>query len=127
MLNNNLDNKNFGELGMNARPITYVIENLKELHKHYMPFVKGGGIFLKKEDGLDNYQLGSKVFVLLTLLDDNVKKTISGKIVWINRSPTNRGIGVSLGEGEQAKLLKAQIDQLLLQLPNKKDLTTYTI
>lgn len=127
MLDNNLHFSNFGELGMNARPITYVIENLKELHKHYMPFVKGGAIFIKRDDGLENYQLGSKVFVLLTLLDDNAKKTISGKVVWVNRSPINTGIGVSLGEGEQAKLLKAQIDHLLLQLPNKKDLNTYTI
>lgn len=110
-----------------AKPITVNIPTKLDLFRCYMPFIKGGALFFPKDDA-NNYSLGSKVFILLTLLNDpRNRKTFSGKIVWINKTGNNKGFGVNFGEGEVAKAIKEQIDNLLIDLPNKKDTANYTI
>jgi type IV pilus assembly protein PilZ len=60
--------------------LSLTIKDKSALYAAYMPFIKGGGLFVptKKE-----YRLGEEVFMLLTLMDDSEKIPVAGKIVWV--------------------------------------------
>ncbi len=83
------------------------------LHSSYMPFLKGGGIFIPTEK---SFELGDEVFLLLTLMDDPERFAITGKVVWINYRTTpggrQMGVGIQFGGVEGANLQK-KIDALL--------------
>ena len=83
------------------------------LHASYMPFVKGGGIFITTEK---SFELGDEVFLLLTLMDDPERFAITGKVVWINYRTTpggrQMGVGIQFG-GAEGAILQKKIDALL--------------
>ena len=57
--------------------------NIREkaaLYAAYMPFLKGGGIFIPTNRA---YQLGEEVFMLLSLMDDPQRIAVQGRVVWI--------------------------------------------
>jgi type IV pilus assembly protein PilZ len=93
--------------------ISLAIKDKTMLHSSYMPFVKGGGIFIPTEK---TFELGDEVFLLLTLLDDPGRFAITGKVVWINcrTTPGGRqmGIGIQFGGVEGANLQKKVEAQL---------------
>lgn len=83
------------------------------LHSSYMPFVKGGGIFISTEK---SFELGDEVFLLLTLMDDPERFAITGKVVWINyrTTPGGRQMGVGIQfSGVEGASLQKKIDALL--------------
>ena len=65
------------------------------LHSRYMPFIKGGGIFISTEK---SFELGAEVFFLLPLLEDPERFAITGKVIWINyrTTPGGRQMGVGV-------------------------------
>lgn len=74
----------------------------------YMPFIKGGGVFIETEK---EYNLKDPVFLLLTVGHEAKKFPINGKVVWLcgsnARGDRPRGIGVQFPKdstGESAKL-----------------------
>jgi type IV pilus assembly protein PilZ len=75
--------------------LSLTIKDKSALYAAYMPFVRGGGLFIptKKE-----YQLGDEVFMLLTLMDDPEKIPVAGKIVWITPvgAQGNRAAGIGV-------------------------------
>ena len=83
------------------------------LHSSYMPFVKGGGIFIPTEK---TFELGDEVFLLLTILDDPERFAITGKVVWINYRTTpggrQMGVGIQFSGVEGASLQKKVEAQL---------------
>lgn len=87
--------------------ISLAIKDKAMLHTNYMPFVKGGGIFVPTEK---TFELGDEVFLLLTILEDPERFAITGKVVWINHrtTPGGRymGVGVQFGGMEGANLQK---------------------
>ncbi len=87
--------------------ISLAVRDKAMLHANYMPFVKGGGIFIPTEK---TFELGDEVFLLLTVLDDPERFAITGKVVWINyrTMPGGRqmGVGIQFGGVEGAKLQK---------------------
>ncbi len=93
--------------------ISLAIKDKAMLHASYMPFVKGGGIFITTEK---SFELGDEVFLLLTLIDDPERFAITGKVVWINYRTTpggrQMGVGIQFGGAEGASLQK-KIDALL--------------
>ena len=75
------------------------IKDRHALHGAYMPFVKGGGLFVQSTK---RFKLGDEVFLLLTLMELEERLPIPGRVVWItppgsqgNRRP---GIGVQFAE-----------------------------
>jgi type IV pilus assembly protein PilZ len=80
--------------------LSLTIKDKSALYAAYMPFVKGGGLFIptKKE-----YELGDEVFMLLTLMDDTEKIPVAGKIVWITPvgSQGNRAAGIGVQFSDQ--------------------------
>lgn len=94
--------------------IKYVFRDPLECNLSYMPFITGGGLFLPT---VDDYTLGDRVLVDLTLPNKTESLRIEGKVVWI--TPKNAlhhvltGIGIQfVGTNAQAvcRQIEAQID-----------------
>ena len=60
--------------------LSLTIKDKSALYSAYMPFVKGGGLFIPTKK---HYRLGDEVFMLLTLMDESEKIPVAGRIVWI--------------------------------------------
>ncbi len=93
--------------------ISLAIKDKTMLHSSYMPFVKGGGIFIPTDK---TFELGDEVFLLLTMLDDPERFAITGKVIWINHRTTpgsrQMGVGIQFGGVEGANLQKKVESQL---------------
>jgi len=84
-----------------------------DLYMAYMPFVKGGGLFIPTED---DYAIGDEVFVMVRLPDAPVAKGVAAKVVWITpkgaANPRARGIGVQIGNQDHGELYR-EIEAIL--------------
>ena len=79
-----------------AGMINLPIKDKVALYASYMPFVKGGALF-----------------VIVTLPDDAERMPLTGKVVWVNhRNQGQRpaGFGVQLGGGEGGDALRRKIE-----------------
>lgn len=91
--------------------------NIKEkatLYAAYMPFIKGGGLFIPTTK---RYRLGDELFMLLTLMDDPTRLPVAGKVVWVTPDSIQgvklQGIGVQFSDDEGGKAARAKIENLL--------------
>jgi type IV pilus assembly protein PilZ len=80
--------------------LSLTIKDKSALYAAYMPFVKGGGLFIPTKK---DYQLGEEVFMLLTLMDEPEKIPVAGKIVWVTPSGAqgNRAAGIGVQFSDQ--------------------------
>jgi len=96
-----------GVLSLNIRERT-------ALYAAYMPYIKGGGIFIPTNRP---YRLGDEVFMLLTLMDDPTKIAVQGKVVWITpegvQGNRTQGIGVQFTNDETGHAAKTKIEGIL--------------
>lgn len=99
-----------------ARPgvLSLAIKEKSALFAAYMPFIKGGGLFLPSTK---TYQLGDEIFMLISLLEDPNKIPISGKVVWMTpvgcHGGKTPGIGVQFDENENGIMARNRIEVLL--------------
>jgi type IV pilus assembly protein PilZ len=94
--------------------LSLAIKDKGALYHAYMPFLKGGGIFVPTQK---RYNIGDEVFILLSLMEEKDRMPVAGKVVWI--TPTgaqgNRtaGIGVQFGESADGEAVKTKIESML--------------
>jgi len=99
-----------------ARPgvLSLNIREKAALYAAYMPYLKGGGIFIPTNR---QYQLGEEVFMLLSLMDDPQRIAVQGKVVWITpegvQGNRTQGIGVQFTTDETGASAPAQIEKVL--------------
>ena len=100
----------------NARPGALSL-NIREkaiLYAAYMPFLKGGGIFIPTTKP---YRLGDEIFMLIGLMGDPNKIPVAGKVVWITPAGSQgnkaQGIGVQFSEDEGGAAARSKIEELL--------------
>ena len=99
-----------------ARPgvLSLNIREKAALYAAYMPFLKGGGIFIPTSR---QYQLGEEVFMLLSLMDDPNRIAVQGKVVWITpegvQGNRTQGIGVQFTQDETGAAARATIEKIL--------------
>jgi len=99
-----------------ARPgvLSLSIKEKPALYAAYMPFIKGGGIFIPTNKP---YRLGDEVFMLLTLMDDPNKLPVAGKVSWITPAEAqgnkSQGIGVQFSDNESGIAARNKIEGLL--------------
>ncbi len=90
------------------------IKEKSALFAAYMPFIKGGGLFIPTNK---SYKMGEEVFMLLTLMDDPAKLPVSGKVVWVTPDGSHggriQGIGVQFAFNESGKAAQNKIEGLL--------------
>jgi type IV pilus assembly protein PilZ len=79
--------------------LSLTIKDKNALFAAYMPFVKGGGIFIPSTRP---YKIGEEVFMLLSLMESKEKIPVAGHVVWITpkgaQGSRTAGIGVQFSE-----------------------------
>lgn len=98
-----------------AKPgvLSLAIREKAALFAAYMPFVKGGGLFIPTSKP---FKMGEEVFMLLTLLDDPHKLKIVGKVIWITPQAVNnkpQGIGIQFSDKDGGVEAKKRIETIL--------------
>jgi len=99
-----------------ARPgvLSLSIKEKSALFAAYMPFLKGGGIFIPTTK---SYRLGDEVFMLLSLMDDPNKLPVAGKVIWItppgSQGNKTQGVGVQFSGNESGAAARNKIEGLL--------------
>lgn len=111
-----------------VKPQTITITDKKELYRCYMPFIKGGGLFIPFNEEVGPAQIypGQTIFIVFSMLDTRNKTPFSGKVVWINRGGMQKGYGIALGNSQPIKALKESIELNIAEMAQRKD-STYTI
>jgi type IV pilus assembly protein PilZ len=93
--------------------LSLTIKDKSALYAAYMPFIKGGGLFIPTNK---DYKMGEEVFMLLTLLDEKEKIPVAGHVVWITPigAQGNRaaGIGIQFSEKDSG-VARNKIETLL--------------
>ena len=83
------------------------------LYHAYMPFVKGGGLFIRSKQ---DYPLGSALTLEVQLLDESDTYTVDGTVVWITpkgaQANKPSGVGVQF-TGENSRVLANKIETYL--------------
>ena len=93
--------------------LSLAIKEKAALYSAYMPFLKGGGLFIPTNK---TYKLGEEVFMLLSLLDDPNKLKIVGTVAWITpvtQGGRPQGIGVQFSEQDGGVEARNKIEALL--------------
>lgn len=85
--------------------LSLTIKDKSVLYAAYMPFIKGGGLFVPTNK---QFRLGEEVFLLLNLMDEPEKIPAAGKVAWITPAGAQgnkvAGIGVQFtGDDSIAK------------------------
>ena len=90
------------------------IKDQGALYNAYMPFLKGGGLFVPTAQ---TYQLGDEVVLLITLVDDAERLSVAGKVVWITpvgaQSNRTAGIGVQFNDSADGDAARTKIESIL--------------
>ncbi len=92
--------------------LSLAIKEKVALFTAYMPYIKGGGLFIPTSKP---FQMGDEVFMLLSLLDDPTRLKIVGKVVWISpvaHGGRPQGVGVQFSEKDSGEV-KNKIETLL--------------
>ncbi len=99
--------------------LSLAIKEKSQLYGAYMPFLKGGGIFVPTPK---RYSLGDEVFVMLTLLDDKERLPVAGQVVWLTPAGAqgNRvaGIGVQFSASPEGETVRGKIETHLAGMLN---------
>lgn len=103
--------------------ISLSIKDLKVLYVAYMPYVDGGGLFIPTKKV---FKMGENLSLLLSLMNEEKKYSVNGKVVWITPDKAHNnmvpGVGVQFS-GLNAISLAAKIEQLLSAMAISADRT----
>ena len=94
--------------------MSLAIRERAALYSAYMPFLTNGGIFVPTTKVC---QLGDEIFLLLSLMEDESRYPVAGKVAWITPAGASnshtQGIGVHFPADDAGRLLKLRIEELL--------------
>jgi type IV pilus assembly protein PilZ len=94
--------------------LSLAIKDKVALFNAYMPFVRGGGLFVPT---VKQYTLGDEVFILLSLMEDKDRLPVSGKVVWITpaggQGNRTAGIGVQFNDSSDGEIARTRIESIL--------------
>ncbi len=93
--------------------LSLAIKEKPALYAAYMPFVKGGGLFIPTNK---NFKIGEEVFMLLSLIENPMKLKVVGKVIWISpiaQGSRPQGVGVQFSEKDGGPEVKNKIEIIL--------------
>lgn len=102
-----------GKISTKPGVLSLAIKEKAALYGAYMPFIKGGGLFIPTTK---TFKIGEEVFMLLSLIDDPVKLKVVGHVVWVMHVTQNnrpQGIGVQFSEKDGGIEVKNKIETIL--------------
>ena len=89
--------------------LSLAINTKEDLYKAYMPYIVNGGLFIPTPR---TYQLGEEVFMLLTLMEEDDKIPVTGKVVWVTPRAAQGGripgIGIQLSQEDTTLVRKIE-------------------
>ncbi len=98
------------EAMLNNSVIALALKDKQELQRRYMPFIKGGGIFIATKK---QYLLGQTIMLDIRLLNELERYRLRSRVVWITPNCAHgariSGIGVQLLEGQLNVKIKAYL------------------
>ncbi len=90
------------------------IKDRGALYNAYMPFLKGGGLFVPTAQ---RYDIGDEVVLLLTLVEVNERLSVAGKVVWITpvgaQGNRTAGIGIQFNDTSDGETARTKIESIL--------------
>ncbi len=93
--------------------LSLTIKDKAALFTAYMPYIKGGGLFIPTNKP---FKMGDEVFMLLSLMKEPAKLKVVGKVVWVSPAAHNgrpQGVGVQFSEKDGGDEVKKKIETLL--------------
>jgi type IV pilus assembly protein PilZ len=93
--------------------LSLAIKEKAALYAAYMPFIKGGGLFIPTNKP---FKVGEEVFMLLTLINEPVKLKVVGHVVWLStaaQANKPQGIGVQFSEKDGGLEARNKIEGIL--------------
>lgn len=93
--------------------LSLAIKEKAALYAAYMPFIKGGGLFIPTNK---SFKTGDEVFMLLSLIDEPTKLKVVGRVVWITpvtQGNRPQGIGVQFSDKDGGVEARNKIESLL--------------
>lgn len=98
-----------------ARPgvVQLAIREKAALYAAYMPFLDGGGLFVPTTRAV---RLGDELYLLLSLMDEPNRLSVTGKVVWITPGGTpqrQQGLGVQFAKDDAGQRARSRIEELL--------------
>ena len=89
--------------------------NIKDnatLYATYMPFLTGGGLFIPTHK---HYEIGSEIFLRLTLMDESDTLPVAGRVVWVTPvgAQGNRRSGIGIQFTDQEEQVRNKIETYL--------------
>lgn len=102
-----------GKVANKPSVISLAIKEKAALYSAYMPFIKGGGLFIPTSKP---FKVGEEVFMLLSLVDDPIKLKVVGNVVWVMHVAQNnrpQGMGVQFNEKDGGIEVKNKIEAIL--------------
>jgi type IV pilus assembly protein PilZ len=98
---------------MSGKNLGCHFDNEDSLYKAYMPFIKGGGLFIRTKE---EFSLGELIQLEITLFDEPELYNMQCRVIWITPkgSQGNRPCGIGLQfEADKSRTLSAKIETLL--------------
>lgn len=93
--------------------VQLAIREKAALYAAYMPFIEGGGLFVPTTRPVN---LGDELYLILSLVDDPNKLSVTGKVVWVTPASTtgrHPGLGVQFSQDEAGLQARNRIENLL--------------
>ena len=93
--------------------LSLAIKEKSALYAAYMPYIKGGGLFIPTNK---NFKIGEEVFMLLSLVDDPLKLKVVGKVIWVTpvaQASRPQGIGVQFSDKDGGTEVRNKIEAIL--------------
>ena len=109
----NPDKPNMSDTFEHASMLSLIFKEKAALHAAYMPYLRGGGLFIPTDKA---HGMGEPLSMLLSLIDEPIKLQVLGHVAWL--SPTNQGekpqgVGVRFSDDEGGRTAREKIEQLL--------------
>ena len=101
------------------------IDNLDELYRSYMPYLKTGGLFVRTNM---HYEMGHSLALKVTLPDALEDDVVTGKVTWITPqgAPSSNPPGIGISFIDDKTNLNTKIEKLLGTMLNSGN-PTYTM
>ncbi|WP_058535290.1 PilZ domain-containing protein [Legionella saoudiensis] len=107
--------------------INCIFDNLSSLHSAYMPFVKGGGLFIHTQH---LYELGTELSLVVNLMNENKPYCVDVKVVWVTpleaQSSQLPGVGLQL-INEHGCDLRSKIEIYLTEILKSQTGSSHTL
>ena len=94
--------------------LSLAIRERAALYAAYMPFLQNGGLFVPTTKSC---HLGDEIFLLLSLMQDEHRYPVAGKVAWITPAGAGhnrtQGIGLHFPDDDAGRRIRLRIEEIL--------------